>query len=87
MRDFYTIYHACWGKAEHATTAEAAVNKAVKMCAYYSDWPSLLPATIHITVDRGRGKTTSKVYNYGTVKATDSGYVFTPDNKGEQHVL
>ncbi len=80
MRDYFTIYALSWGKEEHATTAKAALNKAIRMCARYDG-----AQKIFIVVDRGCCKTTSKVFHYGVVEATESGYRFTPDSERDHH--
>ena len=77
-RGFFTIACAHY-REEHATTANAALNKAVKMCRKYD---GAYPVTI--LVDRGHGRSTSKVFHYGVVEMIDrvsSEIKFTPDRE------
>ncbi|MCD7896386.1 MAG: hypothetical protein LUG50_06880 [Planctomycetaceae bacterium] len=72
-RGYYTIYTAtAFSREEHATTSDAAIRKACKMFERLKR-----VHTVFITVDRGRGKTASKVFCYGRIlRHPDGGYAF-----------
>ena len=74
-REYYSVFPCGYNytvPTEHATTANAATNKALRMLRNH---PRL--SGVRITVSRYRGKSLPCfVYDYATVEALDDGYRF-----------